>query len=182
MPTYNLDFLNAFQGAIELFKVDFIDYLDRLDLESYGGVYGEGSFMFTNKAITLMNFLLANKERNEIMDRYLRIDDVPKNISPTEAFCSAWFMVECLHPLLAVEFHKDKEYRYLSSLFTALLELCMYLYNISDDYSRMYNTEFAYYEKSFDGIVRTLGEATIEWGNKDFVVRDYTIGGIGELN
>lgn len=184
--TYNLKFLGNFKEGIEKFETHYQDYINKLNMTSYGALYGENVQLHKMKSQRLFDYLISNKQTIEEMDKYYGFQDLPNNVIVSEAFCCAWFMVECVYPLIFTKANHTEKGEFLNQYFIMLLEIVTWLYNISDDYDKQRvanyeHNEYYYYEESLDGIRRTLAQTSTLYGSEE-PISFLSVGGIGTLN
>lgn len=182
--TFNLEFVKNMLYCINTFKTDYDWFLDILKIENNYSLE-TGTEYYERRTELLIRYLLGNVQQHETaVEKYLGVGQIPKDVSVRDAFCVSWFLVECLHPLITRNAHKDNPY--LSNYFIGVLELSLYLYNLSDDWdkkqAKIYERdEYGYFEQSYEGVIATLNETNTLYGNND-ILNINIVGESGKYN
>lgn len=182
--TFNLEFVKNMLYCINTFKTDYDWFINSLKIENNFSLE-TGLEYYERRTELLVRYLLGNVQQQEtITEKYLGVGQIPKDVSARDAFCVNWFLIECLHPLISRNAHKDNPY--LSTYFIGVLELSLHLYNLSDEWdhkqAKIYERdEYTFFQKSYEGIVSILTESNTLYGNTN-ILSINVVGESGKYN
>lgn len=182
--TYNLEFVKNMLYCINTFKTDYDWFLNVLKLDNNYSLE-TGVEYYERRTELLIRYLLGNVQQQEtVLEKYLGVGQIPKDVSVRDAFCVTWFLIECLHPLITRNAHQDD--LYVGNYFISVLELAISLYNLSDEWdkkqAKIYERdEYTFFEKSYEGIISVLSNTNTLYG-KDNVLFINMVGESGTYN